>query len=101
MVVGTTALIRLKQVSDPRPATAGVVVKDYGFLTSLTIVAVTGFLLLALCTTPLIGITLAVHLGSLAILFLTMPYGKFVHFAYRYLALVQNRVERAAMEGHT
>ena len=93
MVIGTTALIYIKHRSDPRPATAAMVVKDYGFLTSLDLVATTGFLLLALRDSPLLGTALAVHLGSLVVFFLTMPYGKFVHFAYRYMALVQNRLE--------
>ena len=98
MVAGTTALIRLKQSSDPRPSSLGMIAKDYGFLASLNLVAITGFLLLALRESALVGTALAVHLGALVVLFLTMPYGKFVHFAYRYLALVQNRVESVRAE---
>jgi citrate/tricarballylate utilization protein len=67
--------------------------KDYALLTSLDLVAITGFLILGLRTTSLLGVTLAVHLASVGVLFLTMPYGKFVHFGYRYLALVQNALE--------
>ena len=98
MVVGTTALVRLKQTSDARPSSPSMVVKDYGFLAALNLVATTGLLLLALRDSPLLGAALAVHLGSLVILFLTMPYGKFVHFAYRYLALVQSSVESRRTE---
>jgi len=32
---------------------------------------------------------LAIHLGVVFALFLSMPYGKFVHGLYRYLALVK------------
>jgi citrate/tricarballylate utilization protein len=35
------------------------------------------------------GLLLAVHLGFVFALFLTLPYGKFVHGLYRFLALVQ------------
>ncbi len=37
---------------------------------------------------------LTVHLGLVAALYVTAPYGKFVHFLYRYLALVRNRIEQ-------
>jgi citrate/tricarballylate utilization protein len=39
------------------------------------------------------GILLAVHLGIVAGLFLTMPYGKFVHAIYRFAALLRNALE--------
>ena len=44
--------------------------------------------------TPAMGTLLAVHLGVVAGLFLTMPYGKFVHAIYRYAALLRNSIEQ-------
>jgi citrate/tricarballylate utilization protein len=38
---------------------------------------------------------LAVHLGYCAAFALTLPYGKFAHAVYRYLALIRNRLELA------
>ena len=35
------------------------------------------------------------HLGVVAGLFLTLPYSKFVHGIYRYLALVRNSMEES------
>lgn len=96
MILGTTALIRLKWRSDERPAEARMISKDYGFLCSLLLVNVTGMLTLALRESTLLGAILAVHLGTLVAFFLTMPYGKFVHFVYRYGALVRHRIESRA-----
>ena len=45
--------------------------------------------LLVLRDTPAMGMLLALHLGVVFGLFFTMPYGKFVHGIYRYLALVR------------
>jgi citrate/tricarballylate utilization protein len=35
------------------------------------------------------GIALAIHYGTVFSLFVTMPYGKFVHGLYRFVALVR------------
>ncbi len=39
-------------------------------------------------------ILLAVHVGLVVVLFITLPYGKFVHAVYRYAALVRNALEK-------
>jgi hypothetical protein len=38
------------------------------------------------------GILLTIHLGLVAALFITAPYGKFIHALYRSLALISYRV---------
>ena len=43
------------------------------------------------------GPLLALHLGVVFALFITMPYGKFVHGIYRYVALVRYARERRTM----
>ena len=48
----------------------------------------TGLALLALRHQPLMPWLLIVHLGTVLALFLTLPYGKFVHGLYRVAALV-------------
>ena len=41
------------------------------------------------------GTLLVVHLGIVAALFITTPYGKFAHVIYRYAALIRNALEQA------
>lgn len=94
MIVGSAGLIRLKAGSDPSPAEAGAVALDYSFLIILGLAAVTGMLTLVLRGTAAMGTTLTIHLGLVAALYITAPYGKFVHAVYRYLALVRNHIEQ-------
>ncbi len=53
-------------------------------------------MLLILRDTSAMGILLSVHLGFVLGLFLSLPYGKFVHGLYRYLALVKYAGRKAA-----
>ncbi|HVF64316.1 MAG TPA: tricarballylate utilization 4Fe-4S protein TcuB [Casimicrobiaceae bacterium] len=62
---------------------------DAGFLVLLFVTSLTGLLLLALRETRSMGVMLALHLGAVMALFLTLPYGKFVHALYRFAALLR------------
>lgn len=93
MIVGSSYLTWLKWRSDPRPAATRMISRDYGFLVMVNLASITGMLVLGFRATPAMGTMLVIHLGAVAGFFLTMPYGKFVHFLYRYAALVQNKVE--------
>ena len=55
----------------------------------------TGLLLLGFRATAAMGLLLVVHLGVVMALFLTLPYGKFVHGIYRGAALVRYALERS------
>ena len=48
--------------------------------------------------TALVGTFLVLHLGVVMGLFLTMPYGKFVHGIYRFGALLRNAYEDRNMQ---
>jgi len=96
MVAGTLGLLYLKRRSDAVPAEPRMVSMDVAFLMALFLTSVTGLLLLVLRETPAMGILLAVHLGVVAALFVTLPYGKFAHVFYRYAALIRNALEERA-----
>jgi citrate/tricarballylate utilization protein len=66
---------------------------DYAFIVMLFFVSFTGLLLLALRSTSLMGLTLAIHLGFVYSFFLIMPYSKFVHGLYRFAALLASAEE--------
>ena len=72
---------------------------DVAFIAMLFLASLTGMALLLLRNTPAMGPLLALHLGVVFSLFITMPYGKFVHGIYRYVALVRYARERR-MLGH-
>jgi citrate/tricarballylate utilization protein len=66
---------------------------DAAFIAILLFASVSGLLLLALRESAAMGILLVIHLGIVLALFLTLPYGKFVHGIYRSAALVKNALE--------
>lgn len=68
---------------------------DRGFIVLLLLTSLTGLVLLALRSTPAMPMLLIVHLGIVLALFVTLPYGKFVHGLYRAAALVRDAREGA------
>jgi citrate/tricarballylate utilization protein len=94
MIIGVVGLLWLKTKSDSAPAGEGAATLDFVFLATLGLVSLTGMLTLALRSTQAMGSMLAIHLGMVAAMFVTAPYGKFVHFVYHGLALVRNRMEQ-------
>ena len=94
MLIGTGGLLFLKQRMDTTPSTEKSYGMDVSFLILLFLTNLTGLLLLLLRETSAMGILLAIHLGVVAGLFFSMPFGKFVHAVYRYTALVKNALEQ-------
>jgi citrate/tricarballylate utilization protein len=98
LLIGTSGLLYLKWKSDRDPATEGMLNMDIAFLVLLFLTSLTGILLLALRETSAMGTLLVVHLGMVAGLFITAPYGKFAHVVYRYAALVRYAIEQRRIE---
>jgi citrate/tricarballylate utilization protein len=93
VLAGTAGLARAKSTRDPELVDAGSRTMEVAFLALLAATALSGFAVLLLRTTAAMGILLAVHLGVVAALFVTAPYGKFVHGLYRSAALVRDAME--------
>jgi citrate/tricarballylate utilization protein len=93
LVIGTSGLLYLKWKSDRDLSAESMLNMDIAFIVLLLLTSLTGILLLALRETSAMGILLVVHLGMVAGLFITLPYGKFAHVVYRYAALVRYAIE--------
>lgn len=94
LVIGPIGLYMIKRRQDTaiesRPQSA----LDSPFTLLLLLTSVTGLLLLALRQTTWMGPLLFLHLGVVMALFITLPYGKFVHGIYRSAALLRYAIER-------
>ncbi len=93
MLIGTGGLFALqakrhKALGTPAKA------MDKGFIALLFLVSLTGLALLACRESSTMPLLLAVHLGVVMALFLTLPYGKMAHGVYRTGALLKFAIER-------
>ena len=101
LLVGPAGLFRLKLRQDRATRDSNQNGMDISFLALLFSTSATGLLLLALRETSAMSLLLAIHLGIVLALFVTLPYGKFVHAIYRVAALVRYALERNhAKEGN-
>lgn len=94
LLIGPAGLAWLTRRRDPELADAAQNGMNAGFLALLFLTSLTGLGLLAFRETPAMGMLLVAHLGVVLSLFVTMPYGKFVHAVYRFAALVRFHLER-------
>ena len=96
LLAGPAGLFVLRRRRDPAlgdPAQQGL---DESFIALLFLTSLTGLLLLGLRDRAVMAPLLIVHLGVVLALFLTLPYGKFVHGFYRTAALIKYAIETAA-----
>ena len=94
LMAGTAGLFTLKLRRNAATQDSNQFGMDTGFLGLLFFASLTGLLLLGLRTSAAMPPLLAIHLGVILALFLTLPYGKFVHGIYRSAALFRNSMER-------
>jgi citrate/tricarballylate utilization protein len=88
LVVGPSGMLALRRRRDPALRDAAQNGMDESFIVLLLVTSLTGLALLVLRERAVMGTLLVVHLGAVLALFLTLPYGKFVHAIYRTAALV-------------
>ena len=94
LAVGTLGLWRLNLARDPQHGDAQQRPMDRGFIALLFFISVTGLALMLSKNTSAMPVLLAVHLGMVMALFLTLPYGKFAHGIFRTAALLRFAVEK-------
>ena len=99
LVIGPAALLVEKFKRDPALVDERRTGMDVAFIVMLFLTSLTGLALLVWRDAAAMGPLLALHLGVVFALFITLPYGKFVHGLYRYVALVRYAKERRMM-GH-
>lgn len=94
LLIGPAGLFRLNLRRHPLQGDAAQKPMDRGFLALLFLTSLSGLALLAGRDTGVMGLLLALHLGVVMALFLTLPYGKFAHGIYRSAALLKWAIER-------
>jgi citrate/tricarballylate utilization protein len=100
LLVGPLGLLKERWKRDPELVDEKRTGMDVAFILMLFLTSLTGMAPLLWRNTSAMGPLLALHLGVVFSLFITMPYGKFVHGIYRYAALVRYAQERRQV-GHT
>jgi citrate/tricarballylate utilization protein len=94
LAIGTLGLWRLNLARDPQHGDVQQRPMDRGFIALLFFISVTGLALMLSKNTSAMPVLLAVNLGMVMALFLTLPYGKFAHGIFRTAALLRFAVEK-------
>jgi citrate/tricarballylate utilization protein len=93
LLIGPAGLLLIDRRRDPSLTHQSERALGSAFLVSLFLTSLTGLILLVLREQPYMPALLVVHLAIVFALFITLPYGKFVHGVYRTAALVKFRRE--------
>ncbi len=94
LIVGPLGLLHIKAKATPDVKGKTNKGMDVSFLVLLLLTSITGIALMLVRDTALVGVMLSLHLGVVLTLFLSMPYGKFIHGFYRLIALIVFAVEK-------
>jgi citrate/tricarballylate utilization protein len=94
LLLGPAGLYALKRRQDPALGDRRLQI-DLAFIALLFLSSLSGLALLAFRDTSGMRMLLVAHLGIVMALFVTMPYGKFVHGIYRFAALIRYALERS------
>ena len=94
LLIGPVGLLWLNLQRDPAHGGVAQRPMDRGFIALLLLVSLSGLALLLWRDSGAMALLLALHLGVVMALFLTMPYGKFAHGIFRSAALLKSALEK-------
>ncbi|MHB8666066.1 MAG: tricarballylate utilization 4Fe-4S protein TcuB [Burkholderiales bacterium] len=94
LLIGPAGLLWLNLRRHPLHGDAAQKPMDRGFIALLLLVSASGMGLLAWRDSGAMALLLALHLGTVMALFLTLPYSKFAHGSYRSAALLKWAIEK-------
>jgi citrate/tricarballylate utilization protein len=94
LLIGPAGLLWLNLQRDPQHGDVQQRPMDRGFIALLLLTSASGLLLPLARHSSALGTLLAIHLGVVMALFLTLPYGKFAHGIYRSAALLKWAMEK-------
>jgi citrate/tricarballylate utilization protein len=94
LLIGPIGLLWLNLQRDPAHGDLAQRPMDRGFIALLMLVSLSGLALLVWRDSGAMALLLALHLGVVMALFLTMPYGKFAHGIFRTASLIRHAVEK-------
>ena len=95
LLIGPMGLFALRQTRDEVLTDRAQEGLDTSFIVLLFLTSLTGLVLLGAREEASMPALLLVHLGFVLALFLTLPYGKFVHGIYRTAALIKYAMENS------
>jgi citrate/tricarballylate utilization protein len=94
LLIGPVGLLWLNLRRGPERGDSSQNPMDRGFIALLLLTSTSGIALLAWRDTAAMALLLALHLGVVMALFLTLPYGKFAHGVFRGAALLKWTIEK-------
>jgi citrate/tricarballylate utilization protein len=94
LLIGPAGLLWLNLRRNPLQTDETQNAMDRGFIALLFFISLTGLALLAWRASAAMPLLLAIHLGFVMGLFLTLPYGKFAHGIFRCAALLKYAIEK-------
>jgi citrate/tricarballylate utilization protein len=94
LLIGPAGLLWLNMRRDPNTSDVSQKPMDLGFIALLFLTSLTGLALMLWRDTAFLALLLAVHLGVVMALFVTLPYGKFAHGVFRSAALLKWAIEK-------
>lgn len=98
LCLGTAGLLWLKFIADNAIIDKKSVAMDYALILMLFASSFSGLLLMFLKDSPALPFVLYLHLSTIMALFVMIPYSKFIHIFYRFIALLKYNADEAYFE---